>query len=230
MVRNWYSLSKAVTSMRKHVLRVDLRMYPGDETSSNSIPELENKIKGFLTASIIKGLDVVGVVSSVSATTGNVATELTKKLGFDLFVLGGQEYKTTDGFNVIGFNAKDNIPSNLNYDQFAQFVRERNGIIMVFKLSKRQMQQINKIENAHVKPDLIEIYDAITGSYQDIHTEYPCVISSAARSSKELETLNLFTLMPRKEAESMKLIPQQYGVDFTPNYLKTPEEIQQGVN
>jgi hypothetical protein len=98
---------------------------------------------------------------------------------------------------------------------------------LIINASKRHIQQLNKAKGTASAPDAIEVYDATVGLYRDIHTEYPCFASSASKSSRDLDTLKVFTLMDRSQVEAMGLLPEDYGTEYTPQYLGNQQENQQ---
>ena len=76
-------------------------------------------------------------------------------------------------------------------------------------------------------PDAVEIFNAKVGGYRDLNINFPKFVSSGATSATDLENTNVFTLLDRKDAEEMKLLQPEEGIDFVPKYLN-PQGVQNG--
>jgi hypothetical protein len=101
---------------------------------------------------------------------------------------------------------------------------------MIASVGKQQAHEINKMANSPESPDAVEIYCAKMGGYQDIDVEFHKIITSGATSATDLEAINVFTLINRKEIEKMNLLPDGYGEEYTPEYLRRDDQLQQGVH
>jgi hypothetical protein len=92
---------------------------------------------------------------------------------------------------------------------------------MARNAGKRKMQILNKLKKtSQFYPDAVEIYNANLGGYFDIEVDYPRFISSGATSANDLESINSYTLLGRKDASEMGLIQETEGIDYTPDYLE----------
>ena len=69
-------------------------------------------------------------------------------------------------------------------------------------------------------PDGVEIFNAKSGGYRDVDIDFSRFVNSGATSASDLDSSNVFTLIPRKTAQEMGLIQGEEGVDFVPKYLK----------
>ena len=230
MTRRWYSIARECVSLRKHVLRTDLRIYVESTESFTNPNDLDSAIKSILTAAIVKGLDVVGVVNKTSSATGWRAYELCREQNLDLHVIPGQEYVCADKAKIIAYNLQEPLPANLTLDKACHFVHERKGFVMITSVGKRQAQEINAMAGTSDAPDAVEIYCAKLGGFQDIDVEYHRFITSGASAGNDLENTNVFTLVSRKEIENMGLLPKGQGSEYTPDYLRRDDQIQQGVD
>ena len=94
------------------------------------------------------------------------------------------------------------------------------GYVIASNVSKRQLQELEKLQGSDNAPDAIEIYNAKVGGYRDLGIDFPTFVSSGATSASDLEGSNVFTMLDRKKAEQMKLIAPEEGIDFEPKYLK----------
>ena len=220
---NWYKTSKEITALRKHVLRVDLHTHVGEITDFNNPNDLLSTIKSLISAAIVKGLDVLGVVSHAGPQIGIQARQLVAQDGLDLFIIPAEEYYSADKVRFIIYNMNEQMPQNMIAEQAIVYAHQKGGWVMAINVSKRQLQNFNKIKGTTSAPDAIEIYNASSGGYRDIHTEYPTFISSAAKNSRDLDNLNIFTLIEREEIEGMGLLPTDYGKEYTPQYLQKPQ-------
>jgi hypothetical protein len=215
---SWYSQHHYRYALRKHMLRVDLRVYPGDLTQSNQ-NDTQSVLKSILTSAIIKGLDVVGIVSNTGPETGWQAHNIAKESHLDIFVVPGEEYRCADKFQLVVFNLKEPMHLNLPVDKAIQFAHDRGGWVLAINVTKRQAQHLNKMKDTIHAPDAIEIYNDISGGYTDIDVEYHRFASSASSTPVMLEKSKTYTLIQRKEMESMGLLPEAEGVSYIPQYL-----------
>jgi hypothetical protein len=215
----WYKIAKEVNALRKNTLRVDLHVHCGEPSEFGNENEMMSKIKGVVSSAIVKGLDIIGIISHEGPFIGQKAMQQCMQEGVDLFVLSGQEYLTTDKVNFIVYNLKDKMPDNLLYEQAVKHAHDNKGFVMIIDAGKRMLQHINQAKGTPTAPDAVEIYNATSGGYRDIDTEYPTFISSAAKNSRDMDTLNIYTLIDRKALETMGLLPQHYGENYVPQYL-----------
>jgi len=225
----WYTTSKECVALRKHMLRVDMRVYVGNEDAYQNENDLLNAIKSIITAAIIKGLDVVGFVSVHGPQLGYKALEIAKNQGVDLYVIPAEEYHTNDKGQLVIYGLKEAMPMNLSTEQAVKHAHKEGGFVMVINVGKRLAQHLNTLKNTDAAPDAVEIYNGVTGGYQDIEVDYPKFISTGAVSANELEKSNVFTLINRKELEGMGLLPENEGSEYIPGYLKRDDEIQQRI-
>lgn len=216
----WYESGKKVEALRKHVLRVDLHVHCGEIGDFNNPNDLLSTIRSTVSAAIVKGLDVVGIVSHNGPEVGQMAQQSIIETGADLFVIPGQEYCCVDKARFIAYNVAQKIPENMACDQAIAYVHENKGFVMAIEVSKRFLQHYEKIQGTVSAPDAIEIYNASSGGYRDITTEYHKFVSSAAKNSREMDDLNVYTLIDRAELEEMGVLPQGYGENYVPQYLQ----------
>lgn len=219
MRSSWYKTSKICTALRKHVLRVDLCLFIDDEEAFSSQSYLESTIKSILTASIIKGLDIVGILTRQTPAIGWQAVQMAKSQKMDLVVLPGQVYTCQDKEELYIFKLPKPLKPNLPLNQACFEAHKLGGFVVMTNVTKRQNQLLDKLQGSQNAPDAIEIFNEKVGGYRDLNIDYPKFISSGATSANELEISNVFTLLDRKKAEDMKLILPSEGIDYTPRYL-----------
>jgi hypothetical protein len=211
-------------------MRVDLRIYIDSAENFNNPNDLDSSIKSILTAAIVKGLDVVGIVNTISPQVGWRAHQLCTEQNLDLYVVPGQEYTCVDKAKILVYKLKEALPPNLTLNDACRQAHQQNGFVMIANVGKRQAHEINKLAGSLEAPDAVEIYCAKMGGFQDVDVEYHRFITSGASSGAELESTNVFTMVDRKEIESMGLLPQGQGVEYTPNYLHRDDQLQQGAD
>lgn len=224
MRSSWYKSSKTCVALRKHVLRADLCVYIDEEEAFTNLSYLESTIKSILTASIIKGLDVVGILSRQDPTVGWKAVQMAKAQKMDITVIPGQVYKCLDKEELYIYKLTKPLKPNLPLAEACRQAHKLGGFVMATNVTKRQNQLLDKLQGSDSAPDAIEIFNAKIGGYRDLNIDFPKFISSGATSANELESINVFTLIDRKKAEELKLLQPGEGIDYTPKYLIPEEE------
>ena len=220
MELSWYSNSKICTALRKHVLRVDLCIFIDDEQAFSDPNYLYSTIKSLLTASIIKGLDIVGILSKDTPSIGWKAVQMAQEQQMDLVVVPGQTYVCKDGEQLYIYKLKKPLNPGLTMAEASEIAHKQNGFVMAANVTKRQVQILDKLQGSLSAPDAVEIYNEKVGGYKDQNIDFPKFISSGATSANELETVNVFTLLERKKAEELNLIGANQGIDYVPKYLR----------
>lgn len=222
----WYS-AYLKTALRKHNLRVDLRVYLGDEEQPSTQSEIESKIKSILSSAIIKGLDIIGVVSRFGIEPGLIAKKQAEDNKIDLKVIPGQDYLSSDKLHAVFYGIQQNIPANLTIQEAIVQAKKQGGKVLLYDLHKAHARAIANWQSTKYEPDLIEIYNSRSMAYKDMDIDYPRVISSAARSGSELENTPIYTEMSRKRLEDFGLISPEEGENYIPGYLQNIEQEKQ---
>ena len=215
----WYT-QFLKTSLRKHNLRVDLRVYPGDELEPSSPQDLEQKLKSILSSAIIKGLDVIGIVSKYGIQAGQIAKQQSETNRIDLKVIPGQDYFSSDRVHAVFFGIQQDIQPGLPIQNAIVLCKKQRGKVMLYDLSKSQARAISNWQSTQYEPDLIEIYNAHSKAYKDLDIDYPRVICSAARSGSELEKIPVYSEIPRNKLQDYGFLSKDEGSDYTPGYLE----------
>jgi hypothetical protein len=191
-----------------------------DETAFGNINFLNSTIKSILTAAIIKGLDIIGILTANDPTVGWKAWQLAKTQQMDITVVPGFTYICQDGEELYIYKIRKKLTPRLPLSQACLEAHRLGGYVIASNVSKRQLQALEKLQGSENAPDAIEIYNAKVGGYRDIGIDFPTFVSSGATSASDLEDSNVFTMIDRKKAEEMKLIAPEEGIDFEPKYLK----------
>ncbi len=220
MKSSWYSSSKKCIALRKHVLRADMCVFIDDETAFGNVNFLNSTIKSILTAAIIKGLDIIGILTANDPSVGWKAYEMSKAQQMDITVVPGYTYICQDGEELYIYKTRKSIRPKLALSQACAEAHKMGAFVIASNVSKRQLQALEKLQGSINAPDAIEIYNAKVGAYRDLGVDFSTFISSGATSAVDLENTNAFTLLERKRAEDMKLLAPEEGVDFEPKYLK----------
>lgn len=224
MSSSWYNQSKIVVALRKHVLRADLCVFIDEEEAFTNLSYLESTIKSILTASIIKGLDIVGILTRNNTSIGWKAVQMAKQQKMDISVVPGQIYYCKDKEQIYIYNLQKPLKPNLTLSDACSVTHKLGGFVMITNVGKRLNQTLDKLQGSEYSPDAVEIFNAKVGGYRDLNIDYPKFISSGAASATELEATNVYTLIDRKKAEELKLISQGEGIDYTPKYLIPQKE------
>ena len=226
MKSSWYQISKQCVALRKHVLRVDLCLFIDKETAFSNENFLNSTIKSLLTAAIIKGLDVVGVLSEASPNIGLKALQMAESQKMDLKVIPGQTYKCVGKELLYIYKVQQPVPENLTIDKACEYAHKNGGFVVAANVSKRQVANLEKLQGSTYAPDAVEIFNDKTGGFRDFNIDFLKFISSGSTSANELEISNSFTLMDRHKLAEIGLLAEDEKVDYTPKYL-LPK--QQGV-
>jgi len=219
----WYT-QFTKTALRKHNLRVDFRVYAGDELEAPNELDLQAKLKSLLSSAIVKGLDIVGIVSKFGIEVGNLAKQIAESNQIDIKVIPGQDYMSSDGFKAVFYGIKQNIKPGLPIQDAASQCKKQGGKFMLYDLSRSAAKAINGWKSSPHEPDFVEIYNARSKAYKDLNIDYPRVISSAAKTSNELEEVPVFTELSRKRLQDFGFIKEDEGSDYIPGYLSKPSQ------
>lgn len=220
MRSSWYKTSKQCIALRKHVLRADLCVFIDEETAFSNVTYLDSTIKSILSSAIIKGLDLVGILTENNPSIGWKAVKMAKDYDMDISVVPGQTYLCRDKEELYVYNIQKPIPPNMPLAEVCRYVHKNRGFVMATNIGKRKAQLLDKLQGSESAPDAVEIFNAKVGGYRDLDIDFPKFVSSGATSATDLENTNVFTLIDRKDAESMGLIAPEEGIDYVPNYLK----------
>ena len=230
----WYRSARAATravyALRKHNLNVDLHIHcmSDPSTGQDGAPQMQSVyMKSICGAAVMKGLDMIGVVSKVGFQPGQICQQVAYQNQYDLAVLSGVERKSAEGIPTIVYNAKTVPTDGEPIEQICQRAHSEGGLVMIIQPSKRNMQALNKVAGTPNAPDIIELYnDMAKGGY--VHTfvdveaspEFQLVVNSAAKSPQELDKSVMMTRIPREFFVDKGIIGSEQGADYVPPYLR----------
>ena len=227
MKQSWLSIARKCTALRKHVLRVDLCVFIDDEEAFSNENYLNSTIKSILLAGVAKGLDIIGILTPNNSAIGYRAAQIAKEQQMDITVVPGQTYLCAEKEEIYVYKYTQPLPVGLTIDKVCKIVHDANGFVVASNISKRKAQTLDKLQGSKYAPDAVEIFNAKVGGYRDLNIDFPKFVSSGATSATDLENTNVFTLLDRKDAEEMKLLQPEEGIDFVPKYLN-PQGVQNG--
>lgn len=230
----WYrsarAAHRAVYALRKHNLNVDLHIHCMADTDSgqDGPPRLQAiYMKSICGAAVMKGLDVIGIVSKNSFDPGRVCQQIAAQNQYDLAVLSGVEVKSSEGVSTVVFNATTVPIEGEPLQAMCKRAHAEGGIVMVIQPSKHNMQKVNEVAGTPDAPDMIEIYNDMAKSgyvhaFSDINAapEFQLVVNSAAKSPQELDASVMMTRIPRDYFVEKGIIQEEQGVDYVPPYLR----------
>lgn len=220
MERSWYHIAKECTALRKNVLRVDLCVFIDKEEAFSNEDYLNSTIKSILTSAIINGLDIVGVLSPDTPSVGLRAKQMAQQQQMDITVVSGQTYICSGKEELYIYNLLKPVPINLSIDKACGYVHDNNGFVLATNVNSKLAPTLNRLKGSKYAPDGVEIFNAKSGGYRDVDIDFSRFVNSGATSASDLDSSNVFTLIPRKTAQEMGLIQSEEGVDFVPKYLK----------
>jgi hypothetical protein len=216
----WYKIARECVSIRKNVLRADMCIFIDDETAFANVNFLNSTIKSILTSAIIKGLDIVGIITDKTPAVGIKAQRMALEQQMDIVVIPGQMYVCSGKEQLYVYKLKKPLPPNLTIDKVCEFAHKNGGFVIASNVSKKQAQVLERLQGSAYAPDAVEIFNSKSGGYRNLDIDYYKFVSSGATSANDLENTNVFTLVERKEAVDMKLLEENTGVDYVPKYLR----------
>lgn len=207
----WYKFA-----LRKHMMRFDPRVVINVDINDSN---LEASITSIISSSIVKGLDVIGMVS-YNPQVPYRAMDISKKQNVDLFIIPGQIYKTIDGFDVIIYNSLEKYPDGMDIKSLLIKTESNGHKTLVYNLGKQKSNILYKLGESGIKPTLVEIFSSKSYGYMYVKTNTYEVVSSGAENSSELDKTNIYSHVPRKDLENMNLLPPGQGEEYIPGYLE----------
>lgn len=229
---SWYRSSNKNKrfALRKHNLNVDLHIHAMEdpETGAMSDPATQRMhLQSICGSAILKGLDVIGIVSHNSFEPGNICKQIIQEKGYDLICLSGIEVTSAEGVNLVVFNSQTPPKNGDGFEAICQSAHSEGGVVLAIQPNKRNMQKMNKIVNQPTAPDFIEIFNDITkGGYTNSFIdaspdpEFQLTMNSASRNASELDTSVMMTSIPRDFLVDKGVIFDEQGVDYVPPYLQ----------
>ena len=183
MERSWYGIARECVSLRKHVLRVDPCVFIDEEATFTNRNVLESTVKSILTAAIIKGLDVIGILSKNSSNVGWLAWQMAKQQQMDIAVLPGQTYLCTTKEELYIYKLKKPLKPGYDLGNACNEAHKLGGFVIATNLSKQKVIDLDKLQGSSYAPDAVEIYNEKAGGFQDLNVDFPKFVSSASTSA-----------------------------------------------
>ena len=232
---SWYRMAKRrVIALRKHNLNADLHIHSFEDPSSlqeGDAVSQRTHLQNICASAVLKGLDLIGIVSHSGFQPGLICKQIIKEKRYDLICLAGVEVSTSEGTNMIVFDAKT-VPQNGDgFENICKRAHDEGGVVMAIQPNKRNMQKMNKVVGQPTAPDFIEVFNDITkGGYTNsfIDTspdpEFQLMMDSASRNAGDLDKSVMMTSIPRTFLVERGVLGENDGVDYIPPYLQGIEE------
>jgi hypothetical protein len=134
--------------------------------------------------------------------------------------VSGQTYICVGKEELYIYNLLKPVPRNLSIDKACGYVHDNNGFVLATNVNSKLALTLNRLQGSKFAPNGVEIFNAKSGGYRDVDIDFPRFVNSGATSASDLDSSNVFTLIPRQTAEKMGLIQGEEGVDFIPKYLR----------
>lgn len=231
----WYSGCMIKESLRKNNLNTDLHIHAlEDPNTGQDAPEniQYRHLIDIIGSAILKGLDIIGIVSRYSFHPGLLCQRIIKEKQYDLICLAGIEVESLEDVHVIIYNSSVIPKSGLPIEQICRIAHKNGGVVMAIQPSRRSVQKLNKLVGTSSAPEFIEIFNDITqGGYSKSFVDtspdpkFELVMNSAARNSKDLDRSMMVSRIPRQFLIQKGILEADEGVDFIPPFLQKQKQI-----
>lgn len=235
---SWYSSYMNRTALRKHSLNVDLHIHALEDPNSgqDAVGDAQYRhLLDILGSAVLKGLDVIGIVSRHSFEPGNMCKQIITEKNYDMVALAGVEVETIEDMQIVVYDSKVLPQPDVSTEQICRLAHRNGGVVMAIQPSRRNIQRLNKFVGTNAAPDFIEIFNDVTqGGYSKSFVDtnpdphFQLTMNSAARNAKDLDKSVMVSRIPRKFLVSIGAITEDEGTNFTPNFLQNPPVPQQG--
>lgn len=233
----WYSQYMTKLALRKNSLNADLHIHSLENPNNGLDAPDEDQYRHLLDilgSAILKGLDIIGIVSRFSFRPGMICKQIIQEKNYDIVCLAGVEVVSEEDIHVVVYDS-DVIPkSGLPIENICRIAHKHNGVVMAIQPSRRNIQKLNKLVNTSSAPDFIEIFNDITqGGYSKSFVDtspdpgFQLTMNSAARNAKDLDTSMMLSRIPRKFLVSKGVLQPDQGTDFVPEYLQNQDYFEQ---
>jgi hypothetical protein len=225
-------------AIRKHALNADLHIHSLDDaqTGQDAAEEVQRPhLLDILGSAIVKGLDIVGIVSRNNFWPGQLAGQIAKERSYDITCLAGVEAKSAEGVHCIVYNATTVPTQGEPLTNICRRAHREGGIVMAIQPSRRNTQRMNHVAGSEAAPDMIEIFnDQTLGGYSKAFVDtgpdeaFLLVMNSAARNARDLDESKMMSKIPRKFLVERNILGDEEGVDYTPPYLRRQDPFSTG--
>lgn len=228
-------------ALRKHSLNADLHIHAlEDPNTGGDAPDAiqERHLIDICGSAILKGLDIIGIVSRNSYMPGEICKRIIQNKNYDLVCLSGVEVESAEGLKVVVYNSKKIPQRGQPIDKICRVAHKNNGVVMAIQPSRRNVQKLNRLSEGTTAPDFIEIFNDITqGGYSKSFVDtspdpqYQLLMNSAARNARDLDKSMMVSRIPRKILIKKGILLEDQGVDYQPSYIQKIDNINymQGV-
>ena len=218
------------TALRKHNLTADFHIHSCEDPSTEQEVDARFQrphLKSVCSSAIMKGLDLIGIVSRINYDPGIMCKQIIAESGYDLVCLAGVEVETQEGLNLVVYDARS-IPQNgISFQDVCRQAHQEGGVTMAIQPNRRNMQKMNSIVGTPDAPDFIEIFNDVTkGGYSNAFVdfepdpEFQLLMNSAARNASEIDNSVMMTSIPRKTLIELGIVSEETGTNYIPPYLK----------
>ena len=233
----WYSHAtrRVVTALRKNDLVADLHVHALEMDTGDGLVEAPPEqqrglLQDLIASAIVKGLDVIGIISHHSFIPGQIAQQIVAQKGYDIQVYAGKEANSLEKLDVVVYQAKTPPQDGEPFTTMCQRAHNEGGFVMAIQPTRRNAQRLNKVVGTPQAPDFVEIYNEATqGGYlkaftdADLDSKYKIVMNSAAKTTRELEDSEMMSRIPRKMLVDLGVMKEDQGIDYVPSYLQSPD-------
>lgn len=227
----WYGMHKF--ALRKHALNADLHVHALDDAQTGQdAPEEAQRphLLDILGSAMLKGLDVVGIVSRNNYWPGMLAKQIAKEKSFDISCFAGVETESSEGIHCVVYEAKSLPVHGESLKAICRRAHSEGGVVMVIQPSRRNTQRMNHMAGSDDAPDFIEIFnDTTLGGYSKAFVDtgpaedFLLLMNSAARNARDLDESKMMSKIPRKVLVDRGVLTEDEGVDYEPPYLRRPD-------
>ena len=235
----WYSQHMMKLALRKSSLNTDLHIHALDDpnTGMNAPNDVQYRhLLDILGSAILKGLDIIGIVSRNSYNPGILCKQIIQEKGYDIICLAGVEVESLEDIHIIIYDSNVLPKPGISIEQICRIAHKNGGIVMAIQPSRRNVQKLNNLVNTNSAPDFIEIFNDITqGGYSKSfvdtspHPDFQLMMNSAARNARDLDKSMMVSRISRKFLVEKGILTDDEGVNFTPGYLQRQEQIDQQI-
>jgi hypothetical protein len=217
-------------ALRKHSLNADLHIHALEDpqTGMDMPPEVQERhLIDICGSAILKGLDIIGIVSRNSYEPGELCKKIIQEKNYDLVCLSGIEIKSAEGLQVIVYNSKKIPQPGQIIEKICRIAHKNGGVVMAIQPSRRNVQKLNKLTEGTTAPDFIEIFNDITqGGYSKSfvdtspNPQYQLLMNSASRNARDLDKSIMMSRIPRRLLIKKGILSEDQGVNYQPSYLQ----------
>jgi hypothetical protein len=225
-------------ALRKNQLNADLHVhaFENPNTGQDEIgPTQESHMKSIISTAILRGLDLLGIVSHNSFDPGWLCQKIIADNGYDIVAMAGMEVPSAEKIQTVVFNGRTPPTPGEPVESICQRAHSEGGTVLVVQPSRRNVQRLNKVAGTPNAPDFVEIFnDQTQGGYLRAFVDtgpdesFQLVMDSAAKNATDLADSVMMTRVPREFLVERGMLGKETGVDYEPPFLARRHEQQGG--